>query len=209
MPAALAAALGDVVARHESLRTVFPVDGGQPYQHIIPAGEATVPVTVTAARPGELAGLIDAAARHEFDLASELPVRAWLFTLARAGACAGAAVPSHRQRRLVDAGADGGPGRGVPARRDGRAPGWAPLPVQYADYALWQRDLLGGDGDARRRGAGRAGASTGGRRWPGCPRSWSCRSTGRARRSRPGAAAQVRWQLADAGLHAALAGAGP
>ena len=73
-----------MVARHESLRTVFAVDGGQPYQHIIPAGEAAVPVTVTTARPGELAGLIEAAARHEFDLAGELPVRAWLFALARA-----------------------------------------------------------------------------------------------------------------------------
>jgi hypothetical protein len=71
-------------ARHESLRTVFGVEDGQPYQHIIPAGEATVPVTVTAAAAGELAALVAAAVRHEFDLAAELPVRAWLFTLGRA-----------------------------------------------------------------------------------------------------------------------------
>ena len=144
---ALTAALNDVAGRHESLRTVFTADGGQPYQHIIPAGEAAVPVTITTARSAELAGLIDAAARHEFDLAAELPVRAWLFTVSPEEhvlvlVCHHIASDGWSMQVLM---AD--LATAYQARRDGRAPGWAPLPVQYADYALWQRDLLGDAAD--------------------------------------------------------------
>ena len=206
---ALVAALGDVVGRHESLRTVFAVADGQPYQVVIPAGQVTVPVTVAAAAAGELAGLVEAAARHEFDLAAELPVRAWLFTLAEQEhvlvlLCHHIASDGWSMQALMaDLAA------AYAARRDGRAPDWADLPVQYADYALWQRDLLGSTG-----GAG--GDAADGGVLAGQVGYWQQALAGLPEelvlpfdRPRPAEPSQrgavIRWQLADAGLHAALA----
>jgi amino acid adenylation domain-containing protein len=144
---ALAAALRDVVGRHEALRTVFAVADGQPYQRVMDPSVAVPQVTVAAADEASLPGLLEQAVQYVFDLAGELPVRAWLFRLgprehvlvlvmhhtASDGWSAGVLV-----RDLSEA---------YRARLQGRAPGWAELPVQYADYTLWQRRLLDGDQD--------------------------------------------------------------
>ncbi len=140
---ALRSALRDVVGRHESLRTIFSVAGGQPYQQIVVAAAAVPEVTVEEADPVSLPGLLGQALRYAFDLTAELPVRAWLFRLAPDEhvllllahhiACDGWSM-GVLIRDLADA---------YQARTGGRAPGWAELPVQYADYAVWQRAVLG------------------------------------------------------------------
>ena len=82
--AALQAALGDVIARHEVLRTVFPADGGEPYQRVLEMAELgwELPVTATAGADG-LAQAVVAAAAEPFDLTAEVPVRARLFEAGR------------------------------------------------------------------------------------------------------------------------------
>jgi amino acid adenylation domain-containing protein len=140
---ALKLALHDVIGRHESLRTVFPAIGGQPYQLVLDAAEAEPEVTMARANSANLPGLLDQATAHVFDLVAELPVRAWLFTLepgehvllvlAHHIACDAWSM-GILMRDLAEA---------YQARTDGRTPGWAGLPVQYADYTTWQRGLLG------------------------------------------------------------------
>src|SRR6187399_1505116 len=76
---ALRAALGDLVERHESLRTVFPSVGGEPQQRILSAGKAKVLMEYTDVTPGEVDALAAEAARYVFDLARDIPLRAHLF----------------------------------------------------------------------------------------------------------------------------------
>ncbi|MFF2546330.1 amino acid adenylation domain-containing protein, partial [Kitasatospora sp. NPDC058063] len=143
--AALAQALADVVGRHESLRTVFPEDGGVPYQRVLEgvAPEFTVEETAEA----ELTGALSAAAGVGFELETEIPVRARLFAIGETDHVL--LLTIHHIAAdgwsLAPLGADLAAAYG--ARLNGTAPQWAPLPVQYADFTLWQRELLGEEGD--------------------------------------------------------------
>jgi amino acid adenylation domain-containing protein len=144
---ALAVALGDVALRHESLRTVFGEAEGVPFQRVL-AGAAGVPVLeVVEAGASEVAGVLAGVAARPFDLAGEVPWRAALVRLG-AGDSVLLLVVHHS---AGDGWSDGPLLRDLSvayrARCRGVAPGWGRLPVQYADYALWQREMLGGAGD--------------------------------------------------------------
>ncbi|WP_411574627.1 amino acid adenylation domain-containing protein [Streptomyces fradiae] len=148
---ALSAALHDVVVRHEALRTVFPDRDGVPHQHVLdpaalPSLLDIVPLDPARAEGEALEAELRAAASTPFDLATRPPLRARLYLLGPGRhillltvhhiACDGWSL----QPLAADLGA------AYRARAEGRVPDLAPLPVQYADYTLWQHELLG---DAR------------------------------------------------------------
>ncbi|MFD4777407.1 amino acid adenylation domain-containing protein, partial [Streptomyces sp. NPDC058427] len=146
-PAALRDALGDVVARHESLRTVFPEVDGRPHQLVLPVEEARPALpTVDVTADGLDAALAEAAAEG-FDLMTQPPLRARLLRMSETDHVLLLVV-----HHIAGDGWSMAPfardlGRAHDARRAGAAPSWEPLPVQYADYTLWQRDVLGDEAD--------------------------------------------------------------
>ena len=145
---ALEAALGDVVGRHESLRTIFPETAGIPRQHIIEASAAGLRLERICVGEEGLAEALGTAARQGFDLATELPLRAHLFALGER---------EHVLLLLLHHIAGDG-WSFAPLARDlavsyaarcrGGRPDLPALPVQYADYTLWQYRLLGAESDA-------------------------------------------------------------
>ena len=154
---ALGAALTDVVGRHESLRTLFPAVDGMPRQLVVPLERADLGWEVVDAigwPEGRLAEAIGTAVRDPFDLASQIPLRARLFRISEdehvlvavvhhIAADGWSITPLVRDLTVAYA-----------SRCAGRAPGWAPLAVQYVDYTLWQRAQLGDLDDPHSRIAG-------------------------------------------------------
>ncbi|MER7535781.1 amino acid adenylation domain-containing protein [Streptomyces sp. NPDC097704] len=144
--AALAAAVTDVAERHEVLRTVFLAPEDEPYQHVLaPTAVRLRTVECPAAERAERVARFTA---ETFDLSRELPLRVALF-LSDDGSGATLAVLLHH---VAGDGWSLNPlmtdlAHAYAARAEGRAPDREPLPVQYADYTLWQNDLLGGADD--------------------------------------------------------------
>jgi amino acid adenylation domain-containing protein len=149
-PAVFAAVLGEVVRRHEALRTTFREVDGRPAQVIAPAGGWTLPLIDLAALP---AGLREAQARRlaqeeaerPFDLERGPLLRATLLRLAPAGH----ALLLDMHHIVSDGWSIGVLVREITALYGAAATG-APsplpeLPVQYADFAVWQRGWLRGE----------------------------------------------------------------
>ncbi|WP_416963483.1 amino acid adenylation domain-containing protein, partial [Streptomyces sp. Agncl-13] len=140
---ALCAALRDVVARHEALRTVVEEDdGGVAHQRVLPVDEASIDLPVVSVRPEMFEQAVTESAGLLFDLTRDLPIRADLLRLG-AEEHALVLVLHHIAgdgESVLPLGRD--LSEAYAARLHGRAPDWPDLPVQYADYSLWQQRLL-------------------------------------------------------------------
>ena len=145
--AALEGALNDVVERHESLRTVFPETLGVPRQEILAGTSARIELEVSRLSEAELSEAVRQACGRGFDVSRELPLRAHLYVLGEA-----------EQVLLVVLHHIAGDGWSLRpllrdlaefyrARVDGDVARLPVLPVQYADYTLWQRHVLGEETD--------------------------------------------------------------
>jgi amino acid adenylation domain-containing protein len=159
-PAALAAALAEVVRRHEALRTRFVEEAGEPVQRVVPAmppgrlpeqlsEQIALPLIDLSALPAERsmeeeARVSPLLAPVPFDLASGPLLRAFLLRR-----------DAERHRLTIDLhhiASDGWSvsllldelGQLYAAATQGLASPLPELPIQYADFAVWQRRWLTG-----------------------------------------------------------------
>ncbi|MFE6919900.1 non-ribosomal peptide synthase/polyketide synthase [Nocardia sp. NPDC057663] len=144
---ALQSAVGDLLARHDTLRTRYPDTAAGPVQQVMPAWSAAVELAQIPVSPADVEARIAALVAQPFDITAAPPVRVALYRLG-AGDYVLVVVVHHISadgysiapltRDLVRAYVD---------RTEGREPGWAPLEIRYSDFSAWQHELLGGDSD--------------------------------------------------------------
>ncbi|MGO4618002.1 amino acid adenylation domain-containing protein [Nocardia sp. 2YAB30] len=144
---ALQQAVADLVARHEILRTIYPLTPNGPVQQVVAPHEVPVDLALTQIGDERVAHEVQHVVGGGFDVAIEVPFRTRLFQLA----CTEYVLVFVAHHISADGRSMGPLTRDLmlayAARSGGEAPSWGRLPVQYADYALWQRDALGADDD--------------------------------------------------------------
>ena len=142
---ALTDALTDVITRHETLRTHYPDSDDGPHQ-VVHDPSPLEPIG-TVIDVDELQHHLRDVVSREFDVATEVPVDTALFRISPSEhvlalvlhhICADGSSLMPLAHDLMTA---------YEARVSGRAPTWTPLPVQYGDYTLWQRETLGSEDD--------------------------------------------------------------
>ncbi len=156
-PAALAAALAGVVARHEVLRTAFAAEDGRLVQVVAPRCDPPLPLVdlsglAAAGREVEARRLAAVEAHRPFDLARGPLLRSALLRLAAAAPGSGRHLLLATFHHAVSDGWSMGVFLSEVAALYGAAAGadrlqaavLPPLPIQYADYAAWQRGWLDG-----------------------------------------------------------------
>lgn len=142
---AMRTALDDVVRRHEALRTIFPEQDGQATQVVLDDSHVDLPLRDTA--ESDISAIVQSLVRRGFDLTSQPPIAAFLLRISAEDHVLVLAL-----HHIIADGWSMAPlardlGEAYSARCRGAAPQFAPLPVQYADFALWQREVLGSGQD--------------------------------------------------------------
>ncbi|AYJ49061.1 non-ribosomal peptide synthetase [Rhodococcus sp. P1Y] len=145
--AALASAVRDLVARHETLRTVYPESDGVGHQVVLDPSQVTMDLDPVAVEENDVLRAVVETVSVGFDVTRDVPVRVRLFELGEFDHVLVFVV-----HHIAADGFSMGPlTRDVmvayAARTAGDAPTWQPLEVQYADYTLWQRGVLGSEDD--------------------------------------------------------------
>ena len=144
---ALEEALNEIIKRHEVLRTQIVEIDGQPFQESLPNATIEVPVVDLSDLPqgeAEAQCVMADDAREPYNLAEAPLMRAKLLRL-RAGdyflilnfhhiVCDGSSLIIFYQELATF----------YELFSDGKVSAWPSLPVQYADYSVWQHELLKG-----------------------------------------------------------------
>lgn len=139
---ALESALQDVIRRHEVLRTIYLQIDGLLGQHILSPEHAGLFFELQQVDEGELADAAAAAACLPFDLSKQIPLRVKLFQSSPSHYVLVLVVHHVATDGLSMAPLAGDLAAAYSSRRSGASPSWIPLDIQYADFALWQRQIM-------------------------------------------------------------------